>query len=62
MIYWAGYKNGKLVDQPVWCTDGDFYQPALYTSKKDAERQMKANKEFNEIRKVEIKELGTHVP
>lgn len=57
--YWAGFKDGKLFNEIVGCDDGDFLVPALYVSKKVAERERDENKKFDEVRRVEVNEIGT---
>lgn len=58
MRYWAGFKNGKLFNETVGCSEGDFLVPCLYVSKKVAERERKEYKKFDELRRVEVKEIN----
>ena len=57
MKYWAGFKDGKLFDDTIGCDHGDFTQPALFSDKKVAERERTEYKKFDEIRRVEVKEI-----
>lgn len=59
MRYWAGFKNGKLFHNAVDCgSAGEFLVPALYVNKKDAIRERDGWKKFDEIRRVEVKEIN----
>lgn len=57
MKYWAGFKDGKLLDETIGCDGGDFTQPALYSNKKVAEHERAEYKKFDEIRRVQIIEI-----
>ena len=57
MRYWAGFKDGRLFNETIDSEDGDFLVPCLYISKVVAQRELKQFKKFDELRRVEVKEI-----
>lgn len=57
MRYYAGLKDGKIYHETIGSDDGDFLSPSLYVSKEVAERELAEFKKFDEIRRVEVKEI-----